>query len=154
MALRLVDELSLRAVSTGEDESPRSQIVRGGEPTGASVPGAVLEAVVACGDRYLLFTTDDIPYEDSLHIVLVDASLRTLDAATLGSPYSTGRFAELELAPPDRVHFRFMGGTRWTVTLFPAAKARIAAFSDPKGVSRSKPLMRWFGVEGNPKPEL
>ena len=152
MTLRLAPELALRPIPGDDDETPRSELVLHGSASGQPVEGTVLEAAVACGERYLVFTTDDVPYEEVLHINLLDHALHTVDAASIGAPYSTGSFRALELAPPNEVHFRFMGDTRWTVELFTAARWTIAALSDPRGVSRPTGLRRWFALRGDPRP--
>jgi hypothetical protein len=54
------------------------------------VPGAVLEFAVDIAGRHLLFLTDDVPHEEVLSIVLLDAGFQLLDSATIGRAYHTG----------------------------------------------------------------
>lgn len=155
--MRIADELALRSIrSTGQtDDSqvPRSEILIHGRPTGVFIEGALLEGAVAWGRSYLLFLTDDIPNEEMLRILVVDEHLRVLDSALLGAPYSTGSFAALTLCEPERVQFRFIGATLWTLTLLSRARFRWPLVSAPPGVFRRVGFRRRFIVSGNPLPE-
>jgi hypothetical protein len=152
--MRITTSLALaRLPQPNDDEAPRSELLVDGQPTGRLLNGAVLEAAVQWHDQHLLFITDDIPYEEALRIVLVDASLRVLDAAELGAAYSTGSFSDLSLLPPDTVTFRFMGDTDWTVRLLDKDQFRLPLVSEPRGVSRRLGFSRRFVVDGDPQPE-
>lgn len=154
MRMRITHQLSLaRLPQHDEAEEPRSELLVDGQPSGRVLPGAVLEAAVQWHDQHLLFITDDVPYEEALRIVLIDASLRTVDAAELGAAYSTGSFTDLALLPPDTVSFRFIGGTTWTVQLLGKDQFRLPWVSEPRGVSRRLGFSRRFIVGGDPQPE-
>ncbi|KPZ51819.1 hypothetical protein AN391_03902 [Pseudoalteromonas sp. P1-13-1a] len=56
------------------------------------VNGTYLELCIKAGCKYLVFMTDDTPYEDMLHIHLLNERLDIIDSATIGSMYSTGAF--------------------------------------------------------------
>lgn len=76
------------------------------------VPGAVLEAQLELDqpERYLLLLTEDRPYEEVLHAVLLDADGRQLQHAQLGEPYAPGLLAELVVQDPHTLRFRFHPG--------------------------------------------
>lgn len=152
MQLLSSTELSLVRTETSENVGPTSEICRNGRPAGRRVPGAVLEAAALWRDRLLLLTTDDIPYEDVLHILLLDSSLKLLDQARLGGIYSTGRFALLPSPEPDRLRFRFIGDTDWTVRMLDAPGWYLPFWSEPTGVTRPWGLTRHFEVCGQPQP--
>ncbi|MFO7177226.1 MAG: hypothetical protein DIU78_000880 [Pseudomonadota bacterium] len=152
--MRLDDRITIeRLQQTNEDEPPRSQILVDGVPTGKLVAGAVLEGAVQWGSFRVLFTTDDVPFEDQLTIVLLDRDLRELDSARIGAPYATGTFSELTLIEPDTIRFRFIGDTLWTVRLLSRPQLRVPFVSEPPGVHRRFGFSRHFVVSGNPKPE-
>lgn len=44
------------------------------------VEGAILEAQFKSGDDYLLFITEDCPFEEALHILLVSSKMKTKEA--------------------------------------------------------------------------
>jgi hypothetical protein len=154
MAMRIADQVTLKLVTEGSDDSsPRSEFVLNSIPTGTHIEGATLEAAVEWNSYYLLFTTDDVPYEEMLRIVLLDPTLEVLDSALIGSPYSTGSFSSLELLEPDTVKFRFIGGSPWEVQLLSTRALRLPFFSEPRGVHRPVGFSRHFIVKGKPSPE-
>lgn len=142
-----------RIHSPGEDAPPQCEILRNGQATGCLVPGAVLEMAAQWQAFYLLFTTDDTPFEELLQIHLLDADLRLLDSATLGGIYATGSFSPLESAEPDTFRFRFIGDTDWSVQVLPEVGFRVPLWSEPTGVSRPLGFTRHFIVRGQPQPE-
>ncbi|MFN7153299.1 MAG: hypothetical protein ACK4OE_06365 [Acidovorax sp.] len=147
-------ELSVtRVAGLAEDAQPQCEIVLNGQATGRQVPGAVLEAAAQWQTFTLLFTTDDTPFEELLHIHLLDAQLNLLDSATVGGIYSTGSFSLLESDQPDTLRFRFIGGTDWSVQVLPEPGFRVPLLSEPTGVSRPLGFSRHFIVRGQPQPE-
>ncbi len=147
-------DVSLARIPNRPDGAePVSEILRNGQATGRQVAGAVLEAAAQWQSFMLLFTTDDTPFEELLHIHLLDAQLNLLDSATVGGMYSTGSFSLLDAAEPDTVRFRFIGGTDWSVQVLPAPGFRVPLLSEPTGVSRPLGFSRHFVVRGQPQPE-
>lgn len=147
-------ELSVTRVAGGADDAPPlCEIVRNGQATGRNVEGALLESAARWQSFYLLFTTDDTPFEELLHIHLLDADLSLLDSATLGGIYSTGSFSLLESSDPDTLRFRFIGDTDWSVQVLPAPGFRAPLLSEPAGVSRPWGFSRHFIVRGQPQPD-
>lgn len=52
-----------------------SEVIVGDKPTGITIDGQVLEAAVKVdSDRYILFTTDDVIFEESLTVTLISLS--------------------------------------------------------------------------------
>lgn len=89
-------------------QGPRSQVSLGQRP-GPSLEGAVLEAQFLLDDgRYLLLLSDDSPYEERIHVVLLDRDLSPLDTLEIGAPYTPGLLSGLE-PQGDRLRFRFAG---------------------------------------------
>jgi hypothetical protein len=155
MGLCIARELTTRLVhGTDEGEIPTSEVLVHGKSTGKLISGAVLEAAVHWENRYLLFMTDDVPFEEMLSIHLLDAKMNVLDSALVGSPYSSGAFTSLELSEPDTVRFRFIGDTLWSIELLSRPGFRIPFISEPAGVKRPVGFSRHFIVHGNPRPTL
>lgn len=128
---------------------PRSIISIAGKST--PVDGALLEAVVQLDASsgipgYVLFLTDDVPYEDALSISLTDADLTILDSARLSGIYTTGTFADLVLHPPSRLTFRFFDECVWSLNLLKKPSMRLPFASDPAGVHRALGFQRRFIV--------
>ena len=154
MSIRRATELTIRRVDAGgELDIPTSEVLIDGVPRGTLVSGAVLEAALAFGDRYLLFMTNDIPFEETLSIHLLDWRLYLLDSAFLGAPYSTGSFSNLDIAGPSTVRFRFIGDTTWSVEVLPRPVFRMPFVPEARGVRRRFGFARHFIVRGNPRRE-
>ena len=130
---------------------PSCELVIGGQPSGYRVEGCILEAAIKCVGGYLIFLTDDIPYEDSLNIHLIDHSGLLQDTARIGSIYSTGSFQDLQIQQPDKVAFRFIGDTVWCVQTLPKPALRIPLVSEPAGVHRPIGFKRHFAILRKPQ---
>lgn len=150
--LTLLDTVTVRALHEGDNAAPRAAILVGGTPTGAVARGAVLEAALRWTGGYLLFMTDDVPFEDLLSIQLFDRDWRLLDAATLGHAYTTGAFGALDIVPPDTVHFHFIGDTRWTLRLLPRPRYCLPVLGNAPGEHRAWRWQRHFTLAGAPRP--
>lgn len=149
------EELTTEQINQNcENEVPKSEILLKKISTGKFVSGAFLEAAIRWNDCYLLFMTDDVPFEEMLGIHLFDKKLNLLDSATLGAMYSTGSFSSLELVEPNIVGFRFFGDTDWTVELLTKPIFRVPYFSDSRGVWRKFGFTRHFKIHGHPLPEV
>lgn len=101
----------------------------------------------------LIFLTDDIPYEETLSIYLLDGELNYLDSATLGGMYSTGFFSLQVMSAPNVVQFRFIGDIEWSVELLREPEFRLPFISEPIGVSRKFGFSRHFKIQGKSIPE-
>jgi len=133
-----------------DDETPSVEIIIRDKLTGRRVSGAVLEAAVKTGDHFILFLTDDIPYEDMLNIHLLDDQFSVLDSVTIGAMYSTGAFSDMELTGPAELQFRFIGGTDWRLRLLPGPAFALPFISEPRGVYRKFGFKRHFKIENTP----
>lgn len=153
--MNLVTELSTRLVPQDHEEIPPvSEVLLHGQATDQQISGALLEAAVLCQPGYLLFMSDDTPFEDMLSIVLLDTQGHMLDSARLGGAYTTGSFEALQWQVPDIARFRFIGDTIWSVRVLPRPQWRIPILSEPMGVWRSWGFSRHFIVSGKPKPQI
>ncbi|WP_157659223.1 hypothetical protein [Thauera butanivorans] len=152
--LQQTETITARALRQASDKTPPScELVVGGKPTGQRIEGCVLEAALECDAGYLLFLTDDIPHEDSLNIHLVSFSGTLEDSARIGGMYSTGRFEKLQVQQPDKISFRFMGDTIWTLQVLQKPAFRIPFLSEPAGVHRPPGSKRRFLITGSPRWE-
>ncbi len=139
--LRVTDQFTV--TSEGDYQC---QLWREGAPTGIRLDGAKLQAAVAWLDLFLLVITDENGYEDFVNLHLLDAHLKILDTASVGSPYNSGQFGGLALAPPNQLTFSFPGEAHaWRITLYekPRLSRPLLPFS---GVWRSLTIRRHFDV--------
>jgi len=154
MSMRILTELTTKLVEEKSgDEVPKSEVLMNGTPTGKLVSGAIMEAAVQWEDFYLLFMTDDTPYEEMLGIHLFDKNWNLLDAALLGGIYSSGSFSAIELNEPNTISFGFIGDAIWTIELLSHPSFRVPFISDAEGVKRPLGFSRHFIVRGNPRPQ-
>jgi hypothetical protein len=93
-----------------------------GRATGHSVAGRSLEAQYRTGTfaGYVLFVTDNSPYEEGPHIHLLDVHGEPIEKVTLGRPYQSGIFEGVEVVGTDELRFSFQGSHRLVVR--PSAK--------------------------------
>ncbi|WBU40380.1 MULTISPECIES: hypothetical protein [Marinobacter] len=138
------EDASLTLAREGNDQELATSFATiAGRTSEEAREGTVLEACIQHGNRYLLFLTDDIPFEDSLHIHLLDEDLDRIDTVTLGAPYTTGHFRNLKCEDSSGITFEFFGDCVWKIVVLPKKRLRLPFFSGQKGVSWQK---GWFHV--------
>lgn len=145
--MRVTEKLTLKllkAVTT--NALPVSELIADGVATGKQITGAILEAALEWQSFYLLLLTDDVPYEETLRVVLLDSQLEVLDAAEIGAPYCTGTFSSLDVCGADSVSFLFMGDASWSVQVLPKRTLRMPLWSERRGVQRRFGFWRHFIV--------
>ena len=101
------------SVTRIDGELPRSELLWEGRPTAVRVDGVSLEHQVELPAGHLLFLTEDSPYEEGLHIYLLDRDMRVIDGLELGAPYAPGILSDVMLEGDDAVSFSFFGDDRW-----------------------------------------
>jgi hypothetical protein len=151
--MRIAKEITTKPANTGGqgEVAPTSEIILNGAPTGKLVPGAVLEASVQWEDKYLLFMTDDVPFEEMLSIHLIDGRLNILDSAFIGTPYSPGLFSSLELIESNSVKFLFAAEAAWSIELLAHSRFSLPFINDPPGVKRRPRFLRHFILRAGPR---
>ena len=140
---------SLTPARAGENETPRSNLLFDAALTGVTEPGVVLEAQYRYGELHLLFTTENIPYEEALHVLLLDPRFNLLDHLELSHPYASGVLTDLHQAGEGRLRFSLFGGDRWELSVLPAPR-RLTMDEAPTGVrGRLRRLLaqRWLAVK-------
>lgn len=102
-------------------EGGRAELLDGGAATGLALPGVVLEAQFAVGPGFLLLATEDVPFEEALHAVLLSPALSVLDEAELSAPYTPGVLRDLAPggAGDDSLGFAFGGAGRMRLRVLP-----------------------------------
>lgn len=136
---------SIRALTEStSDEVPLCEVILAGEGTGKVLQGAVFETALRWHDYTLLFVTDNVPFEDTLNIYLLDRHLNVADYARMYFIYATGIFSDIDLEEDDTVRFDFLGEKRWVLKLFSKKKFFIPVLSDTFGVHRPFSFFRRF----------
>jgi hypothetical protein len=139
---RSAQEFSVRRI---EGELPQSELLWRGEPLGVRVDGVTLEHQVSLDAGSLLFLTEDSPYEEGLHIYLVDEERQLVDGLELAGPYAAGLLRDVVAEDQRAVSFTFFGDDRWRVEVHDpplgSLRARIAAPAKRKpGLSPTRRL--------------
>ena len=154
LIMQQVNSISLVKVREATDLSQaQCEVVINGNNTDIMVPGQVLEAAVQVNDqRFILFLTDDVIFEESLTIVLIDINDGVKEIVRMGNEYSTGSFEELSVTA-DSINFRFIGDSLWTIKTAESPRLRLPFGSDPKGVKREAGLKKYMTISATPAPE-
>ncbi|EOV0631129.1 hypothetical protein ACOIKT_000350 [Cronobacter turicensis] len=147
LIMQQVNSVSLMKVREATDLSQaNSELLLNGNITGIIVHGEILEASVQINDqRYVLFLTDDVIFEESLTIALIDLCEGIKEIVSVGNEYSTGNFEALSITA-ERINFRFMGDYLWTVTVSDTPRLRLPFLSDPRGVKRDAAFKKYMDI--------
>lgn len=137
------------ATKATEIQPPISQIVFQGTVMETHLQGAVLEACIQVNDRYLVFMTDDCPYEECLRIYLLGTDFSVLDDVSLGRIYTTGSFQLLDLIEPDTVAFQFYTDHPMSVAVLAQPQLCLPVLAEPRGVYRKPSFSRQLKLRDN-----
>ncbi|WP_105664928.1 hypothetical protein [Cronobacter dublinensis] len=145
--MQQVNSISLIKVQEATEISQaRSEVLINGNITGIIVPGEILEASVQVNEQlYVLFLTDDVIFEESLTIALIDFREGIKEIVYVGNEYTTGSFEALSITA-DKINFRFIGDYLWTVTVSDTPRLRVPFLSDPKGVKRDTAFKKYIDI--------
>ncbi len=94
------------------DNQPHIQLLLQGHPTGRHLKGRELMDQYASGQRYVLITSDDNPFDEVLHIYLLDLELNILDEMDLSQPYTPGIYRP-QHHYGERLEFTFFPEGLW-----------------------------------------
>ncbi|EPR9024284.1 hypothetical protein ACU9CR_001517 [Cronobacter dublinensis] len=145
--MQQVNSISLIKVQEATEISQaRSAVLINGNITGIIVPGEILEASVQVNEQlYVLFLTDDVIFEESLTIALIDFREGIKEIVYVGNEYTTGSFEALSITA-DKINFRFIGDYLWTVTVSGTPRLRVPFVSDPRGVKRDTAFKKYMDI--------
>jgi hypothetical protein len=116
--MRPIAHFALQVVTpVAADAPPHSRLLVDGQPVETTLLGACLDAQFVLDGRYLLIMTDDIPYEETMRVYLLNSAFDVVDRLELGAPYTPGILARLSVVAPDRLEFSFSGSDRWQLRI-------------------------------------
>lgn len=141
--INYISSLLIRKIDDSGLHGSESEIYLHGEKTGIIVPAQSLETAIRLNDgRYLLFMTDDIPYDESLEILLVKLNEGIQERVTLSTSYGSGTFLNMRLHD-KHIEFSYFGDEKWEVEVF-----SLRSFKLPFGcnflVTRHPIRLRYF----------
>ena len=141
------ERISLKAISEAtETESPKCEITIFETKIKSIINGVNLEFCVKHGTYFLVFTTDDCPFEEALNIYLFNKSGQVIDSANIFWPYGTGSFKFIKFIEPSSMSFVFFDNRVWNIEIFSKKYLYFPFFSEPSGVWRKLKLMRNFKI--------
>ncbi|PCM44932.1 hypothetical protein [Marinobacter sp. ANT_B65] len=113
------DQFSSRLLKSSDDsQTPCLQLIKGDEPFGSPQKGALIEAQYQVDDdRYLLFITDDVPYEETLRIYLIAGNAEVLDSLEFGGYLANGTLEGLNVVGEQSIEFSFIHEKRCRLTV-------------------------------------
>lgn len=131
-----------------------SEVIVGDKPTGITIDGQMLEAAVKVdSDRYILFTTDDVIFEESLTVTLISLSQGKIESLQIGNEYSSGSFEQLSVHD-EYIRFNFIGHSAWVIKVNDSPNLRLPFVSDPHGVKRASGLKTYLYIDAKPCPTI
>ena len=106
-----------------------------------TLPGAILEGLWSIGDHHLAATTDDVPYEDGLHLCLLSPKGEVTEEIQALSLYATGTFEFLGI-DGSTLQFRFYDTPPWQLAIADQPQFRLPFAGLVKG-TRRRPVALW-----------
>jgi hypothetical protein len=134
-----IDDFSVRRL---EGDLPRSDLLWRENAVGVRVDGVNLEKQLRVASGYLLFLTENSPYEEGLHIYLLGDDKSVLDAVELSAPYASGILTDVVTEGDGSVSFTFFGDDRWRLDVLPSPQRR--------GFTLLSAVKRKSGLKGKP----
>lgn len=112
-------ELNLEAVAEGEaGEVPSCRLHFDGRVVTPVLQGCVFEGSLELDAGTIVFLTEDSPFEEALHIHLLDKHFQPKDHLVLSAPYTSGIVDALEQISSNRVVFEFPKSQPWRIDAY------------------------------------
>lgn len=117
-------EVSIFRLEPIPGELPKARVIAEERPTDTVLEGHTLEAQYRCALGFLLFTSDDNPYEEVLHIRLLDYHFQVIDAVDLRQMYHPAMLHNLQVTGHNSLTFSFFGDDCWYLNVDAQARIR------------------------------
>lgn len=114
-----ITQFSSKLLQDSENSKiPHLQLMRGDAPFGEPLDGALIEDQYQVDtNRFLLFVTDDVPYEETLRVYLIAHDGEVLDALEFGGYLANGSLEGLTVVDQQAVEFSFIHEKRCRLTV-------------------------------------
>lgn len=91
-----------------ETSPQKSKLKLSGAEKTINIPGSVLEAQIELENGwYLILTTENSPYDEALHITLLDQYLEILDQVELSQGMTPGIVKNIQILDAEHMQFNF-----------------------------------------------
>ena len=113
---------------------PEQSIIKlSGSDKTVEVPGSVLEAQLELKNGWaLILTTENTPYDEALHVTLLDKNLEVLDQVELSEDMTPGIVTDIRIIDGECVQFMFNRANPYVLGV------DIGGFLLPKGSEHAK----------------
>lgn len=143
--MKRIDQFSSKLLKSSEDSQiPCLQLLKDGQPFGDPQKGALIEAQYQVDAKcYLLFVTDDVPYEETLRLYLITCDAEILDSLVFGGYLANGTLEDLNIVGERSIEFSFIHKKRCRLTVNPDSRWKKPLTFTP-GVSRPDGLKKRY----------
>ncbi|MGL6312718.1 hypothetical protein [Vibrio sp. WXL103] len=146
MGLKQLNSFSFDQVERSNNARPRMRIINTTTKESTYITGAYLEAQYATRDGYLLFITEDCPFEETLYIFYLRHDLLIQDCIELSTPYSPGILNVIDDENEDFVQFSFFTPEeRWQLAILSKPSFGALKLAYP---AKRYPFSRRLGLKG------
>jgi hypothetical protein len=122
-----IQSFSLQRHPDQPGHGPHCDLLWNHRPVGLVLQGAVMEAQFSLpAGGYLLLVTDDCPFEEGLHIYLLNAWYELVEQDILGCPYTAAIVENVKATGDNVVTFSFIGDHQVTVYDQPQGLGKLA----------------------------
>lgn len=116
-----VNYISLSLIQKMDDNGrfrSKSKLCIYGKDTGIIISAYYLETAILLDDgRYLLFVTEDVPYDEYLELLLININHGIQEKITIALPYGSGTLREMRLYE-NYIEFSYFSDEVWRVEGF------------------------------------
>ncbi len=112
----MIEPVSLFHLASIDEGNARAALCTA-EKQVATIDGTQLEAQFRCEEFFVVFATAGDPWEELLHIYLLDASHTVLDEVELGHIYTPASLKSLRARDPNAFEFSFFADEKWRLEI-------------------------------------
>jgi hypothetical protein len=148
MTISKTTAFKVKAVHDSPNETPFIDFIFTPSGKQLTLSGVYLEAQFAVGNDFILFITDDCPFEERLSIYYLDPAAELLDSLQLCVWYTPGILTNLRIKQPNQLHFSFFDASEnWVLSVLSKPEIQFWANSHP--ITRKRPFMHkaYFNLE-------
>lgn len=110
--MKKIKEFSIKKKSDSD-----STLFFRGESCQIDVSGLSLEEQFKIDSFYLIFITDNCPYEEYLYIYLLNQKISIIDSLNVGLPYTPGLLKNIKLISNNTIDFDFHDNIKYQLLI-------------------------------------
>lgn len=129
--MKITDSIQLQLIKEAtSDKESLCEVICSHQPTGIYIRGKVFEqAIWVEAKRYLIFTTDDVIFEESLNLYFIELGKGILDRLWIAQPYNTDTFNGVTILDDTSLSFSFLYLRDWKLTIYRQPRLRFSILS-------------------------